>query len=152
VFIAVDGANVYYTMHDVYGLGDAIMKVPAGGGASTKLSSSSGANGIAVDANDVYWTDADGTVMKVPIAGGAATAIVSGQQDPMAITLDGTNVYWTCLGFWGGKDPPNGTVMKMPIAGGPPVLLAYGQINPMGIAVDATDVYWTSMQNDTGAV
>jgi hypothetical protein len=58
--MAVDAANVYFV--DDQG----IESVPIGGGAVTTLAAGVSANGIAVDANNVYWTSGgDGTVMKL---------------------------------------------------------------------------------------
>jgi hypothetical protein len=58
--LAVDADRVYF-----FGP-DGLAAVPTGGGAVTTLAPGSTPAGIAVDATDVYWTDADaGTVMKV---------------------------------------------------------------------------------------
>src|SRR5208283_2108580 len=85
---------------------------------------------IAVDANNVYWTNngtngsADGTVMKVALGGGAHVTLASGQNGPWGIAVDANNVYWTDNGD---LYSANGTVMEVALAGGTPVTLASGQ-------------------------
>jgi sugar lactone lactonase YvrE len=85
-----------------------VMKVPLGGGTPTTLASGgAAANGMAVDATNVYWTDAvTHAVMKVPIGGGAMTTVATGDQPPFGIALDATNVYWTV--------PNDGAVLMLP--------------------------------------
>jgi sugar lactone lactonase YvrE len=74
--------------------------VPIQGGTQTGLASSSfaslsSADGIAVDATNVYWTDKfGGAVFKVPIAGGAKTLLAVGGS-PEQIFVDATSIYWT---------------------------------------------------------
>jgi len=65
-----------------------------------------GANYVAVDATNVYWTNrADGRVMKKAIdGGGEAIAIATGQNEPRCIAVDATHVYWA--------NRDNGTIMK----------------------------------------
>jgi hypothetical protein len=94
---------------------------------------------VAVDAQNVYFTDSgDGTVRKCAVSGCAqATALASGLAEPLGIAIDATTVYWTNHG--------DGTVMSCAIAGcSQPSVLASGQDGPYGIAVDATAVYWTN--------
>lgn len=110
------------------------MKVPLRGGTVTTLASDqSSPHDIAIDANNVYWTNsAGGSVMKVSLAGGAPTTLASGQSDPYGIAVDPASVYWT-----GG-----GNVMKASTVGGTPFTLASGQ-GAGEIAVNATNIYGT---------
>jgi hypothetical protein len=70
--------------------------------------------------------------------GGTPVTLVSGQQDPWAIAVDATSLYWV--------DSGNGTVLKMPKAGGAVTTLASGQSAPLAIAVDGTSVYWSNIE------
>ena len=72
---------------------------------------------------------------------GCLVALASGQENPVALAVDATSVYWTNHGS--GQFTSDGSVMSVPIAGGTPVTLAPGRVAPGGIAVDASNVYWT---------
>src|SRR5207237_428964 len=98
------------------------------------------------DAANVYWVDTNGgTAMKAPRGGGTPITLATGLDQPQAIAVDGTSVYWTNLA----PSTEMGTVMKVAIGGGTPVVLANGQHGPLGIAVDATSVYWTNSGDGT---
>ena len=82
--------------------------------------------------------------MKTPIGGGATTVLASGQNIPLDVKVDATNVYWVNQGS---VTTPNGMVeMKVPLAGGAPTMLATGQNTIFDLVVDSTTVYW----NDWG--
>jgi hypothetical protein len=104
---------------------------------------------IALDSQNVYWTDydygnGDGAVMRAPVGGGPAAMLATGGS-PFSLAIDGTNVYWA---------DGNGYLWKMPKTGGPRTALA------SALAVDAyvpyialdsdptvgstaTNVYWS---------
>jgi len=97
---------------------------------------------IAIDTNNVYWTDwTDGAVVAAPLSGGAPVTLAGGRTHPWGITVDATNVYWT---DWG-----DGTVMEVPLVGGAVTTLAQQQVSPLTIAVDAKSVYWASYASGT---
>jgi hypothetical protein len=68
---------------------------------------------------------------------------LAASQNPQAIAVDATSVYWTNYAM------PTGTVMKMALSGGTPTTLASDQSTQLGIAVDATSVYWTNYNTGT---
>jgi hypothetical protein len=136
IHIAVDATSVYWT-------GDAVRRVPIGGGTVTTLASGGQPAGIAVDGTSVYWTDqADGTIRSAPLHGGNNTLLAAGQKTPMGIAVDGSNVYWTNLELPPGAD--TGTVMKVALRGGAAVPLVSGPSGADAIALDAANVYYVS--------
>jgi hypothetical protein len=119
----------------------------AGAGPTTLASGQLLPWAIAVRDGFVYWTTAQGTVMKVPSGGGTAVTLASGQLNPSSVAVDSENVYWTNSGSnpcqWEATScaSSDGSLVKAPIGGGAPVTLAAGLCTPDSIALDATNVY-----------
>ena len=67
--------------------------------------------------------------------------LASGLSTIKAMTVDGTNVYWT--------ESVGGTVKKVALTGGPVTTLASGLSSPSTIAVDGTSVYWAEAGTST---
>ena len=141
-FIAIDSANVYW------GSGNVIRTCAIGGcggtpGTLTTLPTGQTAYALAVDSTHVYATAIAGPadagssyVMSCSTAGcDAGVVLAGGQSQPLAIAIDGTNVYWTDFG--------TGNVMACAKTGcTTPTTIAIGQNGPAGIATDGTSVYW----------
>ena len=121
-----------------------LLSAPTTGGAWSTLWSSpvgtSYINGdLAADATGVYWVDqaegagtATASIWSMP-TGGAPTKLVSGLNQPIALVVDGVNIYY--------DDDFN--IWKMPIAGGTPTVVAPNEYAGV-IAVDATNLYWVN--------
>jgi hypothetical protein len=138
--IAVDAQFIYWTIFS--GSPMSVMKAPIQGGPATMVTSVPGvAEGIAIDADSIYFGTGQG-VWKVALAGGTATPLSSSPASGIAI--DDAYVYFT--DFAAGP----GTVKKVAKSGGATITLATGLALPWGIAVDATSVYWTNAGDETG--
>jgi hypothetical protein len=112
------------------------MKLPLSGGAPQGVTPSQSPANVAVDANNVYWTDTAG-VNSVPLAGGTPTLLAAAYSDANNLAVDANNLYFT---VW----TSTGTVVAVPIEGGPATTLASNQPNPWGVAVHAGTVFWTN--------
>jgi hypothetical protein len=152
--IAVSGGTVCWTTGylPVVGGGGTpiagtVMCEPTGGGSSTTLwSSSTQTNGLAIDANNAYFTYEEtgglGVVQQVPLVGGGPgtslylTPPLNGMQTVVSngIAVDSTSVY-----FGAGAGLP---LLQVPIGGGTVVTLASGAAAFL-LAVDASRVYYT---------
>jgi hypothetical protein len=109
---------------------------------------------LAMDSMNVYWTNADFSVMTCPLTGCpmgtpiTLAALGMGANIPDAIATDGANVYFTVIAMGGTP-----AVMKCAVGGcnGMPTTLAVGSsvMQPSAIAVDATSVYWTDASAGT---
>jgi hypothetical protein len=102
----------------------------------TQLTFGASANCLAIDATHVYWSDARGAILKVPIAGGDPIAVTPClAQAPQGIAVDSANVYFTI--------PDSGFVMKVDLDGGAPVAIASSEPSPFALAISSNDAYWT---------
>jgi len=94
------------------------------------------ASNLAIDANDVYWTeDNSGMIRSVPKNGGNTTTLASGQGGLGCIATDGAHVYWGAQ---------TDAAIRRTFAGEPVLTLATGETTTSSIAVDASRVYWSS--------
>ncbi len=72
-----------------------IVTVPLSGGTPTTLASVNDVVGLAIDAQNLYWTEfSAGNVVKMSKAGGTPTVLASHQPATAAIAVDDTFVYW----------------------------------------------------------
>ncbi len=95
--------------------------------------------GIAVDANNLYWTNAQpfnlGSVFQCAKANCAGTLVMlaSARTEPRGIAVDGTNVYWV----------EGAGVMKCAIGGCGNAPTVFAPSGSPAIALDSTHVYFT---------
>jgi hypothetical protein len=93
-------------------------------------------NGIALDAQYVYWTDTgSNTIMRVAKSGGAPELIADTQYKPMHVVVDDTYAYWT--------NSLGGAVMKAPKGGGGVPSIVSAADHPNEIALDDQTLYFT---------
>jgi len=97
---------------------------------------------LAINANDAYWTNGDGTIRSVPLAGGTTVTLATGLSQPMGIAVDAQNVYAVSQ---------DGRIVSAPLSGaGTVTVLAQTQPNPYALAIDATNVYWSNVATGAG--
>jgi hypothetical protein len=100
------------------------------------------AQSLAVDQDNLYWIRQDGwscadsgSIVKVSKGGGTPVVLATGQDCPLGIAANGTDVFWT-------NNLAAGSVSKVSSQGGPTVVLAANRNYPAGIAANGTDVFW----------
>jgi len=92
-------------------------------------------NGIALDAQHVYWTDiGTNAIMRVAKAGGMPELVAGNQYKPLHVVVDDTYAYWT--------NSLGAAVMKAPkVGGGVPSLVTTAD-HPTEIAQDNQTIYF----------
>jgi hypothetical protein len=118
------------------------MKRALAGGSATALATQEfSPEYIAIDANNVYWSNyppQPPNFNSVPIAGGMKTQVASG--DPLTnsveFTLDSSKIYWA--GFSGGQ----GGVWSTPLGGGSITPLTMVNTNASDAAVFGGNIYF----------
>src|SRR5262249_12673178 len=73
----------------------------------------------------------------VPIAGGTVETMATGQTNPIAVTVDAANVYWS--------SDADGSISSCPVAKGPVVVLvpASAGARSMGVVLDGPRLLYT---------
>ena len=147
-YIALDGANVYWTT------ADGVLSIPIGGvadgGAPTTLASMQGASaGVAVEGKTVLWAQSGSRydVNSVPVGGGSTRKLTPACGVGVAcagvagLAADADNVYWSPLvaGTY-----PTYNVVAMPVGGGALNTLAGLQGIAADITSDGKNVYWAN--------
>lgn len=106
-----------------------------------------GSTHLAVDATHIYFSDSRaGTISRIPISGGPVEVLASAQNNPGAVVVDATNVYWS------NQAAGSGAVMKVPLAGGTPTTLALDGDIPGDVTIDAANVYWSTPYSADGSL
>jgi hypothetical protein len=135
--LVAENGQLYWTD---FGVAE-IMTESVDGGSPTVLLSSQPAFALAVDTNALYWTNnADaGTVSSLPLDGGSVSVLASNQNQPFAITSNGSDLYWLTLD----------AVMHEPLDGGTAVAIANTtQTIANNLTLDTTYLYWSSGSAD----
>lgn len=110
--VAVDATRVYWTTGDKV---ISVAKATPQGPLITYMANAQDAAGIAIDEQNVYWTnylDADGDLRYCPKTGCAngGTRLAGGMIRPFTITTDATGIYWVEEGMPGQS---NGRLWKI---------------------------------------
>jgi hypothetical protein len=143
--VACDDSKVYWTNS---GNGTIGARTQDLGTSPAQLVASDGPSntpwGIAADFAAVYWTDkTGGRVRKYDKTTKVVSTLATGQQNPVAIAVEGSSLYWADAGDCAGA---NGSIWKMPANSDPATpatQIAQSQACPSAITADADGVYWT---------
>lgn len=149
-WMAVDSSSIYWVDSD-NGNG-AVKKMSTVGGPITILASNllSPVN-IAIDANNVYWTDRTGLVSEVGINGGTVKNLYDGTSfgaAPNGIAVNNGNVYWDEAEL-SGNVFTGGAIKEISANGGTVTTLASGLTSPTDLTVDSQNVYWLEFTGST---
>jgi len=134
-FMAVDDADLYWTT------GHQLWRAPKGGGGTPEMLAGDDATGVALDADNVYWSsDVRASIFQEAKSGGERITLATGQVQPEAVAVDGSFVYWVI-----GMPSSEPGVAKVPIGGGSITQLAAVSWGAK-VALDDAHVYWTQVQ------
>lgn len=133
--------------------GATVSSIPFGGGTPTPvITGQSNAYGIAVDGNEMFWTNLTNfgdNVAKAALDGSNPVVLAKGRPGPQTITADAARVYWTENGITPGG---SSALVTVPRVGGSATVLASWPRDTVGMAanviVDADAVYW-NLSNGT---
>jgi len=141
--IAVDGGDVYWIadiernkVHQ-----STLMRLEKNGGKPTVIASSATRlQGLALDADGVYWVTGS-AVMRAAKAGGALVQVLGNQTGANAVAVDDKDVFVT-IGGTEAKQFADGAVVAAPKKGGAPRVLAGGSPHAANVQIDEKNVYW----------
>jgi hypothetical protein len=113
VDLAFDPTHVYFTSDDATN-GSRVMTLVISSLATTPIADTAGAYAIAIDANDIYFTDRTALrVRRIANKTGPVTDVASSDAgfEPIDVALDGACVFWTSAAH---ADDAPGAVMVAP--------------------------------------
>jgi hypothetical protein len=158
-YVAVDAGHVYWTnsgRSDEFGavdkegtIGRADIEGTPGSIEPALIRGASNPQGIAVNAEDLYWANAGKAsaaraIARAAIGGGGAEEefhlIQNSNLVPYGVALNPTHVYLSA----NEEENDNGSIRRIPLEGGPEEFLGIGKEGIRGVAVDAAHVYWTT--------
>jgi len=121
-----------------------IMKAPKTGGATTRVLHTSNGQHLAVDGENIYWTDYENGpgVFKAPIGGGETVRLAVAEGRLTGFALDETHAYWADYV----EETGVSRAARVSIDGGEPsVLHSAVTYWPSGLAVGSDAVYRHSL-------
>jgi sugar lactone lactonase YvrE len=137
--VVVDSANVYWADYGQSQILVAALDGVADAGAGTVFApNESGAENLAIDANNLYWITITGEVRQKSLTGSGAATTIGTAIEPGGLALYGSNVYFT--DFNNGM-AAGGAVYSVPIGGSTRTTLATGLTSPQSVFVDASGIY-----------
>jgi hypothetical protein len=93
--VAVDATGIYWSEYPYLSQNGGIFRAALDGSGVTQLAPDQDATGIAIDADDVYWSaSTSGTILAISKSGGDVTTLATGLAGPAGIVEHGGNVYW----------------------------------------------------------
>lgn len=159
-WVAADATHVYWASYAnarIYrnGINAAACTMGiSGAGACEEVATAANVYAIALDANNVYFTElvATGAVRKVPKAGGAVVTLATAQPTPQTIATDGIHVYWGNFGSGAGSNSVRRAKVDAPAPCAADACELVADVGlPNSIVLDDKAVYWVA-QYAGGAV
>lgn len=138
--VLADGAGTVWSESGLADAGGAVMVAAADGGVSALVARRGSPVAVAGYGGYVYWIDAQArTVLRVARSGsGAVEPIANTDDNPFALVVDGTGVYWAAAGL----TPPDGSVAHAPLVpGGPTAVMMSSVVGIQALAMDAAQVF-----------
>ncbi len=137
--VLADGAGTVWSELGAGDAGGALMVAAADGGIAPLVSQRGAPVALAAYGGYLYWTDAAArSVLRIPRAGGTVEQIANTDDNPFALVVDPSGVYWAAAGL----TEPAGSVAHAPLVpGGPTTVMMTGVVGIQALAVDATQVY-----------
>ncbi len=140
--ITYDGSSCLFWTNNAGGSNGSIGSHQLGATSCPTRTSLGAPQGIAADANYVFWSDtATSQVNRLPRSGGSLSSLTVTQ--PAGIAIFGTSVYWA--------DDGASRVQSSPESSWIPGLVAGGQSTPWAFSVSPSFIYWVDFA-DPGAV